>query len=72
MRSALSWFIMQRVVGITYRHFGTTYKSKLQESRTKSTGKQDDWVYIEKSCNLKHLTTERLSIARIFHKFEDA
>ena len=33
--------------------------------------KQDDLVYIDKSSNLKQLTIERLSIARIFHKLKD-
>jgi hypothetical protein len=35
-RSALFWDITQRRVVILYRHFGTTYRSHLQESRSKS------------------------------------
>ena len=33
LRTALFWFIVQRVVVIPYRRFGTTYRSHLQESR---------------------------------------
>jgi len=32
-RTALSWVITQRAVIISYRHFGTTYRSHLQCSR---------------------------------------
>jgi hypothetical protein len=33
MRTALFWVIAQRVLIISYRHFGTTYHSDLQRSR---------------------------------------
>ena len=33
VRTALFWFIKQRVVVIPYRRFGTTYLSHLQRSR---------------------------------------
>jgi hypothetical protein len=32
-RTALFWVIMQQVVVISYRHFGTTYWSHLQNSK---------------------------------------
>jgi len=32
MRSALSWDIMQCVVAIPYKYFGTTYQSHIQGS----------------------------------------
>jgi len=33
LRTALFWAIMQRVVVISYRRFGTTYRTHLQRSR---------------------------------------
>ena len=33
MRSALFWVITLRIVVISYRHFGTTYGSHLQDER---------------------------------------
>jgi len=33
VRTALSWFVKQRVVVIPYRRFGTTYLPHLQRSR---------------------------------------
>ena len=36
LRTALFWVITQRVMIISYRRFGTTYRSHLQESRTQS------------------------------------
>jgi hypothetical protein len=33
LTTALFWFIMQRVVVISYQHFGKTYQSHLQGSR---------------------------------------
>jgi hypothetical protein len=35
-RTALFWVITQRVVVISYRRFGTTYRSRLQVSRISS------------------------------------
>ena len=33
LRSALFWYITQRILGIPFRGFGTTYRSRLQGSR---------------------------------------
>jgi hypothetical protein len=37
MRTALFWVVTQRTVVISYRRFGTTYRSRLQGSRIKET-----------------------------------